>query len=146
MPRFFTLLEAEALLPQVERHLQRLLALKKQHEEADAQLGAINQRITLTGGMLPPRTHLAELKQQKQSAARGLQETVEAIQETGCQLKDVEIGLIDFPTLYRGKEVYLCWKLGEQGINFWHPVEEGYRGRRSIDSEFLSNHRGDEKH
>jgi hypothetical protein len=145
VPRFFSLLEAESLLPQIQRDLERLLALKKQHEEADSQISAISQRIMIAGGMLPPRMQLRELKQQKEAAARGLTETVEAIQATGCQLKDVEIGLIDFPTLYRGKEVYLCWKLGEQGISYWHHVEDGYRGRRAIDSEFLSNHRGDEK-
>lgn len=146
MTRFFTLLEAEALLPSIEAHLGRLLQLKNEHEQTNAQLNVINQRIMLAGGMVPPREQVLELKKQKESAARGLKETVEAIHETGCQLKDVEIGLIDFPTLYRGKEVYLCWKLGEEGIGYWHQVEDGYQGRRPIDSEFLSNHRGDERH
>ena len=146
MPRFFTLLEAEALLPSIEGYLRRLLLLKNEHEQASAQINVISQRIMLAGGMVPPRDHVLELKKQKESAARGLKETVEAIHETGCQLKDVEIGLIDFPTLYRGNEVYLCWKLGEEGISYWHPIEDGYRGRRAIDSEFLSNHRGEEKH
>jgi hypothetical protein len=146
VPRFFTLLEAEALLPSIEGYLRRLLLLKNEHEQANAQINVISQRIMLAGGMVPPRDHVLELKKQKESAARGLKETVEAIHETGCQLKDVEIGLIDFPTLYRGNEVYLCWKLGEEGIGYWHPIEDGYRGRRAIDSEFLSNHRGDEKH
>ena len=146
MPRFFTLLEAEALLPQIESHLRRLLQLKNEHEQADGQIQLISQRIMLSGGMVPPRDQVAELKRQKESAAKGLKETVEAIHETGCQLKDVEMGLIDFPTLYRGREVYLCWKMGEEGIGYWHAVEDGYRGRRPIDSEFLSNHKGDEKH
>jgi hypothetical protein len=144
--RFFTLLEAEALLPSIEAYLGRLLQLKNEHEQTNAQLNVINQRIMLAGGMVPPREQVLELKKQKDAAARGLKETVEAIHETGCQLKDFEIGLIDFPTLYRGKEVYLCWKLGEEGIGYWHRVEDGYQGRRPIDSEFLSNHRGDERH
>jgi len=146
VPRFFTLLEAEALLPSIEGYLRRLLLLKNEHEQASAQINVISQRIMLAGGMVPPRDHVLELKKQKESAARGLKETVEAIHETGCQLKDVEIGLIDLPTLYRGKEVYLRWQLGEERIGYWHPIEDGYRGRRAIDSEFLSNHRGDEKH
>jgi hypothetical protein len=144
--RFFTLLEAEALLPSIEAYLRRLLQLKKEHEQISTQLHLINQRIMLAGGMVPPREQIVELKAQKEAAARGLKETVEAIHETGCQVKDVETGLIDFPTLYRGKEVYLCWKLGEEGIGYWHRVEDGYQGRRPIDSEFLSNHRGDERH
>src|ERR1700758_2342809 len=130
----------------MERDLKRLLLIKEQHETADAEIDAINQKIAFSGGMVAPREHLLELRQRKQEAANSLKETVEAIHETGCQLKDVEIGLIDFPTLYRGKEVYLCWKLGESKIGFWHQVEDGYRGRHAIDSEFLSNHRGDERH
>ena len=145
MSRFFTLLEAEALLPSIEAYLRRLLLLKNEHEQAHAQINVISQRIMLAGGMVPPRDQVLELKKQKEAAAKGLKETVEAIHETGCQLKDVEIGLIDFPTLYRGKEVYLCWKLGEEGIGYWHRVEDGYKGRQPIDGEFLSNHRGDER-
>jgi hypothetical protein len=143
VPRFFTLLEAEALLPQIQKYLQKLSSAKQQHEEADAQITGIHQRIALAGGSIPPHAQLLELKQQKEAAARHLKETVEAIHDTGCQLKDLEMGLIDFPTLYRGQEVYLCWKSGERDIGYWHHVEDGYRGRRPIDSEFLSNHRGD---
>jgi hypothetical protein len=58
-------------------------------------------------------------------------------------VKDLDIGLVDFPTTFNGVEVYLCWKLGEPGIEFWHGVEEGFRGRKPIDREFLENHRGD---
>jgi len=54
--------------------------------------------------------------------------------------------LIDFPTLLRGEEVYLCWRVGEEGIQFWHRVEEGYRGRKRIDADFLIHHRGDPAH
>ena len=55
-------------------------------------------------------------------------------------IKDLEIGLIDFPTLFRGQEVYLCWKLGEDKIRFWHGIHEGFRGRKAIDQDFLDNH------
>ena len=146
MPRFFTLLEAEALLPQIQKYLQRLSEGRQRHQEADTGITAIHQRIAILGGMIPPRAQLVELKKKKELAIRSLKDTVEAIQATGCQLKDLDIGLVDFPTLYKGKEVYLCWKLGERDISYWHGVDDGYGGRRAIDSEFLSNHRGDEKH
>ncbi|MBV9154793.1 MAG: DUF2203 domain-containing protein [Acidobacteriaceae bacterium] len=144
MPRFFNLLEAEELLPEIERLLRSLIHTKQEYEEVDAELTSISQRIALIGGMVPPRERVLELRSRKDAAARTLKSTVEKIQEAGCQLKDVETGLIDFPTLYKGKEVYLCWKLGESGIGFWHHVEDGFRGRRPIDSEFLANHRGGE--
>lgn len=143
MPRFFTLLEAEKFLPEVERLLRSLIHFKEDYEQNDGELMQINRRIALAGGMVPPWNRIAHLRTQKDTAARALKSAMERIQEIGCQLKDVETGLIDFPTLYRDQEVYLCWKLGESGIAYWHHVEDGFRGRRPIDSEFLSNHRGE---
>jgi hypothetical protein len=143
VPRFFNLLEAERLLPEIERQLRSLLALKQEYDESDSALTGIRQRIALAGGMVPPRDEVALLCKRKETAARGLQSAVESIQQTGCQIKDLKMGLVDFPTLYREKEVYLCWKLGEAGIGFWHHMEDGFRGRRPIDSEFLKNHCGE---
>ncbi len=143
MARFFTLLEAERLLPEIERLLRTLIDLKRQYETAEGELSQVAQRIALAGGMLAPRERIAQLRSRKDDAARSIKSALEKFEETGCQLKDLDIGLVDFPTLYRGKEVYLCWKLGESGIAFWHPVEDGYRGRRAIDNDFLANHRGE---
>lgn len=143
MPRFFTLLQAEELLPTIERLVRNLMQSKGAYEAAEAELTRITHRIAFSGGMIPPRERIAELRRGKDAAARDLKSTIEEIQGTGCQLKDIEIGLVDFPTLYRDTEVYLCWKLGEAGIGFWHHVADGFRGRRPIDGDFLSNHRGD---
>ena len=143
MPRFFTLPEAEGLLPQVERLLRSLIQLKQEYESSDAELSQIAHRIALTGGMIAPGRRIVELRGRKDVSARTLKSTLEKIEEIGCQVKDVEIGLIDFPTLYKDKEVYLCWKLGESGIRFWHHIEDGFKGRHPIDGDFLANHRGD---
>ena len=62
--------------------------------------------------------------------------------ELGAQIKDLDIGLIDFPTMYRGREVLLCWKLGEERIAFWHGTDEGFKGRKAINDEFREQHRG----
>jgi hypothetical protein len=144
VPKFFNLLEAEGQIPEVERLVRTLQDLKRSYEEADTGLSEINQRVALAGGMIPPRDRIAMLRNQKEANTRGLKSGVERIQEIGCQLKDLETGLVDFPTLYKEQEVYLCWKLGEAGIGFWHHVEDGVRGRRQIDGEFLKNHRGGE--
>jgi hypothetical protein len=143
VPRYFNLREAEALLPKVERALQNLRDYKLSYEGSDAQLNQIAQRVALIGGMVPPRERIVELRAQKEASARGLKHSMEQFEQLGCLLKDLDSGLVDFPTLYRGKEVYLCWKLGETGITFWHHVEDGFRGRKRIDSEFLSNHTGE---
>ena len=58
---------------------------------------------------------------------------VHSILDTGALVKDINIGLLDFPALRDGREVYLCWQLGEGEIAFWHEVEAGFAGRQSID-------------
>ncbi|MBV9406041.1 MAG: DUF2203 domain-containing protein [Acidobacteriaceae bacterium] len=143
MPRFFTLLDAEAALPEVERLLRSIIGLKQQFAAAAAELNAILQRITLQGGITAPLARVTEIRTRKDSAGGSLKSTVERLEQMGVLLKDVDTGLVDFPTIYRDKEVYLCWKLGESGIGFWHHVEDGFRGRQAIDAEFLSNHRAE---
>lgn len=143
MPRFFSLSEAQQVLPEVEILLRQLIRHHQDHEEASAELTGIVQRITLSGGMVAPRARIEQLRKRKEAASRGLKTTLEKIHGLGCHVKDIKIGLIDFPTLYRDQEVYLCWKLGESSIAYWHHVEDGYRGRRPIDEEFLANHRGE---
>jgi hypothetical protein len=142
VPRFFTLLEAEGFLPEVERLLRSSIQAKQDYEAGDAELSQIAQRITLMGGVLVRREDVVASRTRKDSSARVLKAAMERIQEIGCQVKDLETGLIDFPTLYRDQEVYLCWKLGESSISFWHHIEDGFRGRQPINSEFLANHRG----
>jgi hypothetical protein len=144
--RYFTLLDAEALLPEIEKLLNKLIEFKRELERVEGEMGRIQQKIAFAGGMIPPRAEILSLQGRKQQAMEGLKSAVDAILETGCLLKDIDSGLVDFPTLYLGKEVYLCWKLGEKGITFWHYVEDGFRGRKPIDSEFLQNHRGDLSH
>ena len=58
-------------------------------------------------------------------------------------MKDLDTGLVDFPTLFRGQEVYLCWKLGEPSIEYWHSVDQGFRGRKPIDRDFRDHLEGD---
>ncbi len=61
-----------------------------------------------------------------------LREQVESIQKTGAIIKDIEIGLVDWPALHQGREVLLCWKYGEREITHWHELEEGFAGRRPV--------------
>lgn len=143
MARHFTLEQAESLLPELEKEVRRAISLKSEYAEAASEMETISRRIMLSGGALVNREQLAALKSRRETGAARLKEAIEAIQEFGCLVKDLDIGLLDFPTLFRGEEVYLCWKLGERGIQFWHGVEEGFRGRKKIDRDFLDNHKGD---
>lgn len=82
-------------------------------------------------------------KAQRDSGASTLKSTLGRIEDLGVLVKDLDVGLIDFPTLYKGQEVYLCWRMDEGDIDFWHGTQEGFAGRKLIDSEFLSHHSGD---
>jgi hypothetical protein len=141
--RFFTLRQAEQLLPEVETAIRKAIAAKAEFAEAESDSQEFQRRVMLQGGVLVDHSKLLERKQRRDASARNLKDSVEKIQEYGCLVKDLDIGLIDFPTLFNGEEVYLCWKLGESGIRFWHGVQEGFRGRKAIDQEFLDHHQGD---
>jgi hypothetical protein len=143
MPRFFTITQAERLLPKVEERIREALFIKAEYQRAEEELRATQRRIMLSGGAVVDQAHIANIKTTRDGAAEKLQEVCDDIQEFGCLVKDLDIGLLDFPTLYRNEEVYLCWRLGEDRIRFWHQIEAGFRGRKAIDDEFLANHRGD---
>jgi hypothetical protein len=143
MPRFFNLLQAERLLPEVESAIRNAISLKSDYQEAEEERQNFSRRIMLMGGVLVDHTQVLDQKNHRESVALRLKQAVETIQDHGCVIKDLDIGLIDFPTLFHGEEVYLCWKLGESGIRFWHGTNEGFQGRKPIDQEFLDNHQGE---
>jgi hypothetical protein len=139
MSKRFTLSEAQSLLPQVERLLQDAIRLKPQFDGATAEVNKMKERVHMMGGTLIDRGAALELRQRREGSSQQLRQAVEEILEMGVQIKDIETGLIDFPTRFRGREVYLCWKLGESAIEFWHG-DEGFRGRKPIDRDFLDHH------
>ena len=143
MQRFFTLPQAEQLLPEVESAIRDAIALKSQYQDAEQEWQNFCRRVAMQGGMLVDHGRLLEQKSNRESTAHSLKDAIDKIHEYGCLVKDLDIGLIDFPTLLRGEEVYLCWKLGESGIQFWHGVSEGFHGRKPIDQEFLDHHQGE---
>jgi hypothetical protein len=139
MSKRFTLREAQSLLPQVERLLQDAMRFKPEFDDATAAVNKMKERVHIMGGMLIDRSAALEIRQRRESSSKLLKQAVEEILEMGVQIKDIEIGLVDFPTRFRGREVYLCWKLGESAISYWHG-EEGFRGRKPIDRDFLDHH------
>jgi hypothetical protein len=143
MPRFFTLQQAEKLLPDVGSAIREAIALKAEYEQTEEEWQNFSQRVAVMGGVRVDRGQVLEQKNRREEAARALKQAIDKVHEFGCLVKDLDIGLIDFPTLFQGEEVYLCWKLGEAGIQFWHGVDEGFRGRKPIDAGFLEHHRGE---
>jgi hypothetical protein len=73
-----------------------------------------------------------KVRQQYASINDHLAELNEELEKIGCEIKDYHLGLVDFPALYEGREVYLCWALGEEHVDHWHELDAGYAGRRSV--------------
>lgn len=143
MPRYFTLREARAALPAVSRDIRDAVTAKARYQEADQLLQTLGQRILMRGGIMVDTAAAEAWKAQRDSGAQTLKATLGRIEELGVLVKDLDVGLIDFPTLYRGQEVYLCYRMDETDIDFWHGTQEGFAGRKLIDGEFLSHHTGD---
>lgn len=144
MPRYFSLREARAALPAVSRDIRDAVQAKGRYQQADGALQELGQRILMRGGIMVDTAAAEAWKSQRDSGAQTLKNTLGRIEDLGVVVKDLDVGLIDFPTLYRGEEVYLCWRMDEADIDFWHGTQEGFAGRKLIDGEFLSHHSGDE--
>ena len=142
--QFFTLAQAQRVLPEVEKALREALFFKDEYQKAESEVRTFAERIMMMGGTQVNQSRISTLKSRMDQSKAGLQRKFEETQALGCQIKDLDIGLIDFPTLYKGQEVCLCWKFGESIIEYWHGVDEGFQGRKKIDQEFLDNHRGGE--
>lgn len=132
--RYFNRNEAEELLPMIGESLTKAREQKRSLDHLDQELAGAAARIMLLGGSVPPYQELNRKKGEREESATRLEEAVNRIQETGCVVKDLDAGLVDFPAMRDGREVYLCWKLGEERIEYWHGVEEGYAGRKPLDA------------
>jgi hypothetical protein len=143
MSQRFTIKEAESLIPLLDRLLREAISMKMEYEEAEQILQSMNERVVMMGGLRINRNQAVEARGRREVSAARMKSALERVQGTGCQVKDLDIGLIDFPTMYRGTEVLMCWKLGETAIEFWHGVDEGFRGRKPIDQDFRDQHSGE---
>jgi hypothetical protein len=121
------------MLPVLESLLRRSIEAKSQMEEIDQELTELGERIFLSGGMLLDVATCAARKAQRDKAIQNAKDTLSEINAIGVQVKDLDIGLLDFPCLVDGEIVLLCWKLGEPTITHWHGTEEGFAGRKPID-------------
>ncbi len=131
--RTFTLQEAQTLLPILESLLRTAIDGKKLIEEVDAEMQEVAHRIFLNGGTQIKIVHLARRKAEREKAMQRVKDAVAEIHATGVRVKDLDIGLLDFPCVVDRATVLLCWKLGEKKITHWHSETEGFAGRKPID-------------
>ena len=103
MPRRFKLHDAERLLPQVSSALRDAIAIKAKYEEADTEMDSATHRIAMLGGAMIDRQQMLALRGRRDACASRLREAIETVQSFGCMIKDLDIGLVDFPSSYRGQ-------------------------------------------
>lgn len=122
--RHFSREEANALLPQLTALLGQLQEAKDELTDTEAHEALSEAAPTNGGGEQGRQVGVAFLQ------VRRILETVERV---GIVLRDIDRGLVDFPALIDGREVYLCWELGEDEVGYWHDLEGGYGGREPLD-------------
>ena len=137
MSRTFTFSEAETLLPVLESLLRSAMQAKALIEEVDAELESLKSRIFVNGGTFVDILGVSRRKDEREKAIQRAKDAVAEIDAAGVQVKDLDIGLLDFPCAVGDEVILLCWKLGEKGITHWHNTTEGFAGRKPIDERII---------
>ena len=120
--RYFTLDDARAILPEIRDRLERISRTRADIRELAAEL---ETAVRGNGRSQETQPHFVKL-------VRELERLVGEVQERGVILRDLDTGLIDFPSIRDGDEIFLCYRLGEETIEFWHGLEEGFPGRKPL--------------
>ncbi len=139
--RTFTLDEAQCLLPTLESLLRAAIAGKKIMEEVEGEMQELSHRIFLNGGTHVDVVAVARRKAERAKAEQRAKDAIAEIDSIGVQVKDLDIGLLDFPCQVEGQTVLLCWKMGEKSITHWHGTDEGFSGRKLIDERIARSKR-----
>jgi hypothetical protein len=147
MPKMktFTLEQAHALLPVLQSLLKRAMDGKKLIEEIEKEFQDLRHRILLSGGLSVNIPALAARRGERDRIVQDTKDALAEIHSIGVQVKDLDMGLLDFPCAVEEEIVLLCWKVGEEKIQFWHGQEEGFQGRKPIDDRILRGKKRKEK-
>jgi hypothetical protein len=127
----FTPQEASRLLPDVKIKFKEIMERKR---IADSLKNEIDH-LALVGFEVPDFT---EKNQELDAVVKDIMSKVAQIEDMGIKVRDIDLGLIDFPAMRFGTMVYLCWRYGESDIEFWHAANEGFNGRKSLKAQVIS--------
>jgi hypothetical protein len=130
--RTFTPAEANSALLEVRPVAERLVALRERMRELEREASELTQAVGGNGGGYAA-SDLRRAGGELHELGEGVAECMRELEEIGVHLKDLDVGLLDFPTLREGQAVLLCWHVGEERVSSWHGLEEGFAGRKPID-------------
>lgn len=125
MPRrYFTVDDANAMLPELTALLQGMLGARQHIIDSRTAWEPIMEKAPGNGGGAPGRALYRD--------THAIHAAMERLTGWGILIKDVDSGLVDFPHMREGREVYLCWRLGEPSVAYWHDVDSGFAGRQPL--------------
>ena len=122
--RYFTVEEANQCIPELVDEISQLRAIRNLLAGLHAEITPLLEVVSSNGGSKHTPTLL--------KATADFEEILERIAARGCHLKGLDPGLVDFPHLREGREVYLCWRINEKEIRYWHEIEDGFEGRQPL--------------
>ena len=133
--RYFTVAEANAMVPWLEERLRSAMMIRATLRAVGAQMGRLGEplsqeSLSREGG----EPELVAARARARGLVAALGDEVEQFAAAGVELKDLETGLCDFVALREGRDVYLCWRLGEKQVGHWHELAAGFAGRQPLES------------
>jgi hypothetical protein len=132
-PKFFTIVEAEQLIGVLDTTLERIKRNRQQFLWLKGEVSILE--LIVECGASEKNADAIELGEKRKKVAklaREIEKDVASIEETGCILREVEQGVVDFFSIQDGTVVFLCWKRGEESIKYWHSIREGFAGRQPL--------------
>ena len=144
--RYFSLEQAQGLLPEVGRLVRAARESRDQMAEGGLALARLVGRIEMMGGIDLDPVRESRLMKERRNALDELKDTMESLELLGVEVTDLDSGMVDFPTQYRGGEACLNWRLGEHEIRFWRTAGEAPWVRKQINPDFLTSHSGGPVH
>ncbi len=130
--RYFSPAEVEALIPALTGIMDDVRRAHGEARTLGEEMHGEQRRIALVGGGVLDRGQWRTMRERLEQLGQRVQEGLNRVMALGGMPKDVDLGLVDFPHLREGRVVNLCWKYGEREIRFWHGLDEGYTGRKSL--------------
>ncbi len=135
MPHHYTIAQANSMLQELTRLIQSMQVDSRQREMLRSRASEMKGNTRGNGYHSPGEE--VTLAQATKQVEESLQKSVQQFVDWGIELKDLNIGLVDFPALLDGRTVFLCWQLGESTVGFWHETSTGYASREPLDDRFL---------
>ena len=129
--RLFTLEEANQLVPWLEATFQRLVPAQEELTALQSRL-LVLQRQRSSNGASSSQSEVTQVQQEQDRLGQRFEESIREITNQGILVRDVARGLVDFPSIREGREVYLCWIGGEEQIEFWHETDRGFAHRQPL--------------